>query len=465
MSRNIGRRALFLAAALLGTAVAHADLAGAQKAYAAKDFEGAFQQYLEIATLGNLTAQENLAAMYVDGEGVKRDNVLGYAWAVIARENGGNAAMQSIIDQLQPHLDDKAKLRVKAVTDQYGKAALRERLLPAPRDPKATQSANFCRFTKPANPDDSYPEEAVRHEISGAVIVEATVGADGRAHHPLVLYSIPEIVLDNAARVNGFANVFAAAPKKDGVVVPCTIRYKLKYRVKSSSADSKMNDALVKAKKIAEAGDPVAQTIYGLLLLDRAPTGSDAVPPRDWFLEAAQAGVPFAQYVVGIGLVAEGTTLPESEQVKGFAWLKLAAAAGEPHAKFSLANYTLAHDKDAMSDPVVFAWLEDATKADHRDATLTLAALLAAGPDASRRDATRALTLLDKSKWGFGFDPTAQEVIAAANAQLKNFVPAVAAQKRAIGLARQYGWDLAPLQERLAKYDAKDTWTGNLMSP
>jgi len=464
MSEKAAHRALVLVVSLLGATAAHADLAGAQKAYAAKDFEGAFQQYLEIATLGNLTAQENLAAMYVDGEGVKRDNVLGYAWAVIARENGGNVAMQNIIDQLQPHLDDKAKSRVKAVIDQYGKAALQERLLPAPRDPKATQSANTCRFTKPANPEDSYPEEAVRHGISGSVVVEATVGADGRAHHPLVLYSIPEIVLDNAARVNGFANVFAA-PKKDGVIVPCSIRYKVKYRPISSGADSAMNDALVKAKRIAEAGDPVAQTVYGLLLLDRAPPGPDAVPPRDWFLEAAKAGVPFAQYVVGIGLVAEGTTLPESEQVKGFAWLKLAAAAGEPHAKFALANYTLAHDKDASSDPVVFAWLEDATKADHRDATLTLAALLAAGPDASRRDAARALTLLDKSKWGFGFDPTAQEVIAAANAQLKNFVVAVDAQKRAIGLARQYGWDLAPLQERLAKYDAKGTWTGNLMSP
>src|SRR5437870_307520 len=117
MSGIRGRRSLFLAATLLVAAVAHADLAGARKAYAAKDFEGAFQQYLEIATLGNLPAQENLAAMYVDGEGVTRDNVLGYAWAVIARENGGNAAMQNIIDQLQPHLDDKARARVKQVTD------------------------------------------------------------------------------------------------------------------------------------------------------------------------------------------------------------------------------------------------------------------------------------------------------------------------------------------------------------
>src|SRR3569832_2336307 len=98
MSANRVIRGLFFAVAWALASTAHADLTGAQKSYAAKDFEGAFQQYLEIATLGNVTAQENLAAMYVDGEGVNRDNVLGYAWAVIARENGGNAAMQNVID-------------------------------------------------------------------------------------------------------------------------------------------------------------------------------------------------------------------------------------------------------------------------------------------------------------------------------------------------------------------------------
>lgn len=463
MSRKAAHRALVLVVSLLGATVARADLAGAQKAYAAKDFESAFQQYLEIATLGNVSAQENLAAMYVDGEGVKRDNVLGYAWAVIALENGGNAAMKNIVDQLQPHLDEKSRARVKAVTDQYGKAALEQRLLPAPLVPGSV-SGNACVFLRPANPDDSYPAEAVRQEISGSVLVEATVGADGRAHHPIVLYSVPELVLDNAARVNGFANTFTPT-RKNGVVVPCTIRYKLKYRVRTAAADAKMDDALVKARKIAQAGDPVAQAIYALLLLDRTSAGSEADHSRDWFLKAAQAGVPFAQYAVGIGLIVEGSALPESEQVKGFAWLKLAAAGGDPAAKFALANYTLGHEKDATADPVVFAWLEDAAKAGHRDATLTLAALLAAGPDASRRDPSRALALLDKSKWTFDFDPTAQEVIAAAQAQSKDFVQAVNAQKRALGLARKYGWDLAPLQDRLSKYQGGSTWTGNLMVP
>ena len=47
--------------------------------------------------------------MYVNGEGVKRDNVLGYAWAAIAKESGGGAAAAGILAQLEPHLNAAAR--------------------------------------------------------------------------------------------------------------------------------------------------------------------------------------------------------------------------------------------------------------------------------------------------------------------------------------------------------------------
>jgi TonB family protein len=460
MSRNIGLRGLFLMAVLLASAGAHADLTGAQKAYADKDFTTAFQLFAEVAQLGNVTGQENVAAMYVDGEGVKRDNVLGYAWATIARENGGNAAMQNIIDQLQPHLDDKSRARVKEITDLFGKAALAERLLPAYPDAPRPPPGENCRFTRPSNPDDTYPPEAARQGISGSVVVDAPIAADGRTHHPIVLYSVPENVFENAARMNAFTSGFA--PRKvNGVVVPCVIRFKVKYRAKPSTNEAALDDALAKSRKFAEAGNPVAQSLYALLMMDRGAPGSDN--PRDWFLKSAQAGVPFAQYVIGIGLTTESSALPDSEKVKGFAWLKLAAAGGQSAAKFALANYTLEHDADALQDPVVYAWLEDAAKAGHRDATLYLAALLAAAPDAMRRDPARALTLVGLSKWDFEIDPAAREVIAAAFAQQQKFDEAISTQQLAIRAAQKLRWDVAPMQARLAKYQGRSAWNGNLM--
>jgi len=169
MSGKALGRGPFLVIALILSAAAQADLAAAQKAYAAKDFATAFELYREIAELGNVAAQENIAAMYVDGEGVRRNNTIGFAWALIARENGGSAAMQNIIQQLQPHLDDAARARVKEITDLYGKAALENRLLPAPRRAPAKPSPDGCAMTRPVDPHEYYPPEAASAKISGSV--------------------------------------------------------------------------------------------------------------------------------------------------------------------------------------------------------------------------------------------------------------------------------------------------------
>ena len=57
------------------------------------------------------------------------------------------------------------------------------------------------------------------------------------------------------------------------------------------------------------------------------------------------------------------------------------------------------------------------------------------------------------------------EVLAAANAQDGKFADAISLQKRAIRGAQRFKWDTAPLQQRLAKYEARTAWTGNLLDP
>src|SRR5687768_2012564 len=109
---------------------APADLYSAEAAYANKEFERAFRQYQELAELGHRYSQENLAAMYVNGEGVKRDNVMGYAWARIAKEQGDSEVVNGIITQLEPHMNEAARRRVEELRAKFGEAALKARLLP-----------------------------------------------------------------------------------------------------------------------------------------------------------------------------------------------------------------------------------------------------------------------------------------------------------------------------------------------
>jgi len=125
--------AVALLLGVTGAPAAFADLYTAAAAVEKQDFARAFELYREVAEMGRLEGQENLAVSYVNGEGVKRDNVLGFAWAQIARENGGGEEMQKIIDAIQPHLTEAAKLRVAELQAKFGKEALQKSLLPVRR--------------------------------------------------------------------------------------------------------------------------------------------------------------------------------------------------------------------------------------------------------------------------------------------------------------------------------------------
>ncbi len=464
--------AIFVLALTVGTA--HADLIAAQKAYAAQDYARAFGLYREIAELGNITGQENLAAMYVDGQGVDRDNVLGYAWAVIARENGGNQAMQLIIDQLEPHLTDARRARVAEVTGKFGKAALQARLLPAPMDPSAKpvfpKPGETCAFTRPVNPDNYYPNSAVSQAISGYVVLEVTVMPDGRARNPRILESVPGGVFDEAGRRASFDSGFK--PKVvNGAAVPCNIKYKIKFSmrgggVSSAPAGRVLDDSdstFEKAKTAAKAGDPLGQWLYALLLMQR-PGDPEHDNSLDWALKAAQAGVADAQYEVGLRLVNR-KWLPnsEGEQKKGFAWFELAANGGQADAQLALAAESLKGEPDAVACATALGWLDRPAASATRDGKLYLAALLAAGPDAARRDAARAVKLLDENAFQFESDPTTFEIRASAAAQLGKFDDARREQKHAIQAAGRLGWDLKPLNQRLSNYEKDATWTGNLI--
>ena len=97
MSHKKVFQALFLIPAGSWAPMAGADLYQASAAAEKGDFARAFPLYRELAELGLPEAQENLAVMYVNGEGVPRDNVLGYAWAKLAieQEAGREAARTS----------------------------------------------------------------------------------------------------------------------------------------------------------------------------------------------------------------------------------------------------------------------------------------------------------------------------------------------------------------------------------
>jgi TPR repeat protein len=60
------------------------DLAAAAEAYSKSDFPEAARLFRKSAEQGNVTAQDSLGVLYVNGEGVPQDYVQAYAWFNIA---------------------------------------------------------------------------------------------------------------------------------------------------------------------------------------------------------------------------------------------------------------------------------------------------------------------------------------------------------------------------------------------
>jgi len=472
MSRFRVLASLFGLFGLLVCRAAHADLYGAEKAYAEKDFAKAFALYREIAEMGHPLGQESLAVMYVNGEGVKRDNVLGYGWALIARENGRNDIAQNIITQIEPHMTDAARKRVAELQAHFGKAALQESLLPVlPGQPVPGTQVEYkpdpdnCTFTRPANPDDFYPESAVRQGMSGNVEMEFTVMPDNRAHNPRAIFGLPPGAFDQPAKKVILNSAFRAK-KVNGVAVPCTMRIRVKFTVKGGTAGSQSPEvaqALADARKKSLQGDPSSQMTYALLLQGLGGSSDASEYPIVWNLKAAQAGLPTAQFMVGSFLLNTVTTAFHDER-KALIWLNKAADAGQADAEVDLANYLLRKSADAADRARAYEMLDRAATTDHLEAKYRLASLIACDADESQRDPQRALKLLHEVMLTQEVDPTAFEVRAAAHAMLGELSDARNDQKRAIGLASKYGWDVAPLKARLALYEAGKTWTGDLLA-
>jgi TPR repeat protein len=433
---------------------ARADLYQASAAVAKQDLPRAFELYRELAELGHPLAQEMLAAMYVNGEGVKRDNVLGYAWAKLALENGGGGeSARSIVEQIEPHLKEAARARIADLHARFGTEALRRSLLPREAVPEPTVAGKTaCKMISPADPAKFYPPEAYEKKVAGTVVIDARVLPDGSARLPRVLYSFPPGAFDAPARAVALSSGYKPVIE-NGVAVPCTIRFRVKFTHHGAAeqfTDEASMQLLARLRSEAVAGDSNSQLLYALIMTVRPAPDPEPSTTSRWLLRSAQAGVPAAQYLVGERLMTGGEWA--RDEAKAARWLEMAGSRGNGDASTALATYLLRPAHDAAMREKGFTWMQRAAEARHFEGRLFFAALLASWPDASKRDPVRALALLDELGKEFEYDPLSFEIRAAALAAQGKFKEAIAAQKRAVSKARARDWEVGKQQLRLDAY-------------
>jgi len=448
----------------LASSLAHADLYTANAAFQAKDLPRAFELYRELAELGHAGSQETLAIMYVQGEGVKRDNILGYAWAALALEQRPSEAAQGIYEQLNPHMTESGRKTAEELRARFGKDALQKSILGIEKTPLASKKV-WCRIKTPANPDDFFPPGAAEKGLSGFAIIDARVFSDGRDHDPRAARLIPAQPFDAAAMLLSMNNLYSPQIG-NGSAEPCTFRFKVKFTAWSARTPKKVEQDLNAIKERAVSGNPDSQLVYGLLLrnADDPPSGE---VPLDWIIKAAQAGNPFAQYLVGHEQLY--SFMFEANEAKGIFWLDKAARAGDYDAQLELANYYLRDASNAGNVRKAVELLGRALEANRPEAPFYLSALLASSPDAEVRNPKRALEIFGLEIFGkdqgiYDLNPIAWEIRAAAHANAGEFDEAIGLEKRAIRMAKAFHWNTAPMEARLAAYQGKKSWTGNLLA-
>jgi len=446
-------------ALLLVARAANADLHTAHVAYEKQDFKTAFTQFKELAELGQPQAQYALAVMYVRGEGVERSMTYGHAWASLAAANGEPRGSVLATD-LETNLTPTSLAISVDIQVQFNQATLDKRLMPVVLRGKDYQDRDPPRLSKPFVPE--YPLDAQHKGIQGEAYVEFVVAPDGHPRIPRILYALPAGYFEATIRDSVLKSVFLPA-RINGQ--PMSSAYSMFYNFEmkevSIHAYGNLEQRVAKTKLLAEGGDPSAQMLYGMMIAglpQLKQTRDRAVP---WFLKAAQAGAPYAQYQIGTDLLLGRGC--QCDSTKGEIWLEKAAQADQTDAQVSLAEFLLRDRPNSDSLAGALVWLERAAKNGNASAKLLLSAVLAANPAPEIRDPTRALALADNIEREYKNDPSLWEIRAAANASRGDYRAAVKAEAKALSEAGSLGWDLAPLKQRQELYVAERSWSGNLL--
>jgi hypothetical protein len=445
----------FLAFAGFLASPAVADLVSAAAAYQKGDYAKAYQDFRNLAELGQPTAQFDLAVMYANGQGVRQSDIYAYAWASLAAKNGLEKG-KTLANQIRPRLAPGSEQIAADIESQFSAAVLEAKLNPKIIEGAEEEDRARCRPVHANVPP--YPQDAESRGIQGQVYVEYSVMPDGRSRNPRIIFAVPQGTFEPTVRDALLHSEFGLAPVGQPPV-QCTLFYRF---VLSSAGEYRKLDVFVNETLAhANAGDPGAQMLYGMLLVGLPQLNKPRSQALPWFLKSAQAGVPVAQYQVGYSLLKGWGC--NCEVNKGLDWLRRAAQEGQPDAEVTLAMNALKGNPDEERIRQGKLWLEQAAASGSHDGKLYLSAVLATAPEAEGGDPRRALTLLEEVFRGVRDDPTAFEIRAAAQANSGDFKDAVKSEQEAVKMAHRLKWDVAPLDERLTHYTANQPWRGNLL--
>jgi len=447
-----------LLAAVVAAPAAQADFRSALAQYQAGQHEQARREFLRLANVGDAASQYNLGAMALHGQGGPVDRGVAVGWLLAARENGSNEMDTERLDALQTELTPAEVERSARVVASYGRDAMLDHVLPQPPDEASCPGFAPPEVRMHAQPIYSHLANLAAER--GAAVISYKVGTDGLAYDVNTLLSAPTAAFSQAAIDAVLASRFVPATSA-GTQVTAAGWHFVGYKLSGGFSNIWERDIVAGLRASAAAGALDALYLYGAIATLDPGVGESPESAAAAILDAAQGGDVDAQYWLAV-MLAESRRCGAD---RALPWLRAAAGGGHPAASVTLAERLLEGEPDAARVAAAKRWLLSAVGTNNAYAAKHAIAHLAASPRRELRDADAALraskTLFLKN---YSRDPQAHEAYAAARAASGDFKDAVAAQHRGLEAAEKLYWNTALMRERLAAYEDRRMWYGDLLA-
>lgn len=429
--------------------------------YANKQYDKAYQEFLEAAQYGDYDAQFNLGAMYYRGEHITKDIPTAYAWMALAAQNHNykeKAVHTKIYEKLNDLEKKSADEKYHELFNLYNDDAITNKLNPI--FVSASASVQDERPIKKVLP--KYPTDMLREGKSGIVDMLFTVDKDGSTKDHLVYFSTsksfetaaidaarkfryePLMVNGKIANVNGVKNRFI-------------------FEIEGSKySKAKLKKMIAELKEKAQTGDAKDKLGYAYFL-EVVPTWTHDYKPEDnpneWYVKSANQGSAAASYFLGRNILYGNMCTQNNTQSMG--WLLKSAKEGISDAQYMLAIESLSGARFEKNEDKAFYWLKKAAE-NSKAAKIRYSWILATHPLSEKRNAKLAMDYISSIDDDYYDKQSLYQTRAAVAAENGDFKNAVKWQKKTIEDASDLGLPLDIAQQKLAAYENNKPWREEL---
>lgn len=443
---------LFLVMGWLHPQIGHANssLGVAIENYDDGNYELAYRQFRALAELGLADAQFNVGVMHLRGEYVEQQLVEAYAWIKLAAEQGKENYSQLSSDILAAINDENrqrlAQSRFKELNATHSLAVVMDKLKPQPSD---TEPSIVIEPIKRQAP--KYPRKAAKALVGGITKLQFYVYPDGSVRYPVVMYSEPAGLFDEASIKAIEKWRFAPPTTSTGelVTTPKLLTQIIDFKIDSSRTNPAVKQYAERLERLVKQDDPAAKYLYAISASSIGTVELEQTEIDQLMLEAAMAGVVEAQYEIAQRLLVGKRC--KQDEAKAYRWLEIAALADHAASQYHLAERPSADPLLFGGDSNKWDYLVKAAESGYPAAVMELAWRLATATNATTNTAKRAEALLEKLPDHYERGVRWYEIHAAIDALNENYGAAEKRQRSAIKLATKLDWTTTDLDRNMAR--------------